>query len=91
MSDRPEASGDDRGKHDKRGDTFLARVEVLPLDADPTLPKTPKSTDDEPPVRTYDIWRSRGVHDRRTGHSEGDVKRILSGKIDAFIEAAVDL
>lgn len=74
-------------KADKKGDTFLARVEVIPALREGWEP--PKRGDDEPPVRTYDLWRSRGVHDRRTGHSEGDVKRVLSGRIDAFLEAGV--
>jgi peptide chain release factor 2 len=74
-------------KGDKRGDTFLARVEVIPALREGW--EAPKKGDDEPPVRTYDLWRSRGVHDRRTGHSEGDVKRVLSGRIDAFLEAGV--
>ena len=28
-----------------------------------------------------------GVKDRRTGWSEGDVNRVLAGRIDAFLEA----
>ncbi len=75
-----------KGK-DKRGDTWLARVEVK-------APGAPMSTkrvrDDEPPIRTYDQLHSRGVRDRRTGASDGDVKRVLSGKIDAFLEAALE-
>ena len=76
-----------QGKGDKKGDTFLARVEVVPALRDGW--EAPKRGDDEPPVRTYDTLRSRGVHDRRTGHSEGDVRRVLGGRIDGFLEAGV--
>jgi len=75
-----------KGK-DKRGDTWLARVEVR---APGSTVSTKRVRDDEPPIRTYDQLHSRGVRDRRTGASDGDVKRVLSGKIDAFLEAALD-
>jgi len=78
-----------KGKEHKRGDTFLARVEVRPAGKTPS--STRKYKDDEPPIRTYDQLHSRGVRDRRTGASDGDVKRVLSGKIDAFLEATLDL
>ncbi len=75
-----------KGK-DKRGDTWLARVEVR---APGSTTSTKRVRDDEPPIRTYDQLHSRGVRDRRTGASDGDVKRVLSGKIDAFLEAALE-
>jgi ATP-dependent Clp protease ATP-binding subunit ClpC len=79
------------GRDGDRGETYLARVEVNPIPTGATI--TPsglppnRSRDDDAPVRTYDQWRARGVKDRRTGWSEGDVKRVLSGRIDAFLEA----
>ncbi len=80
-----------KGKNDRRGETFLARVEVRPISqADAPAKSEKKPRDDEPPIRTYDQWQSRGVRDRRTGHAEGDVKRVLQGRIDAFLEASVD-
>ncbi len=75
-----------KGK-DKRGDTWLARVEVRAAGAPSSIKKV---RDDEPPIRTYDQLHSRGVRDRRTGASDGDVKRVLSGKIDAFLEATLE-
>jgi ATP-dependent Clp protease ATP-binding subunit ClpC len=77
-----------KGKDRKRGDTWLARVEVR---ADGAAASARPVRDDEPPIRTYDQLHSRGVRDRRTGASDGDVKRVLSGKIDAFLEAEVGL
>ncbi|HEY1959361.1 MAG TPA: AAA family ATPase [Polyangiaceae bacterium] len=76
-----------KGKDLKRGDTWLARVEVR---APGAAPAKRAKDDDEPPIRTYDQLHSRGVRDRRTGASDGDVKRVLSGKIDAFLEAALE-
>jgi hypothetical protein len=64
------------------------RVEVKPLAPNAIPP--PKSKDDDPPIRTYDLWRSRGARDRRTGHTEGDLKKVFSGKLDPFIEALLD-
>ena len=46
--------------------------------------------DDEAPIRTYDLLRSKGVHDRRTGLVDGDVKRVLGGRVGEFLEAWVD-
>ncbi len=84
-----------KGKDQRRGDTFLARVDVTPLGGPKKSPGSERGRrtgaagrDDEPPIRTYDQWHSRGVRDRRTGASDGDVKRVLGGKIDAFLEAA---
>ena len=48
------------------------------------------SHDDEPPIRTYDTLSSRGVRDRRTGHADGDVRRVLGGKIEGFLEATLE-
>ncbi len=92
-----------KGKEHKRGDTFLARVEVRPFGKTAPAPGgarkhvaqsaeggARKPRDDEPPIRTYDQLHSRGVRDRRTGASDGDVKRVLSGKIDAFLEATLE-
>ena len=78
-----------KGKDQKRGDTWLARVEVRVPGAPPPTKRT-RGTDDEPPIRTYDQLHSRGVRDRRTGAADGDVKRVLSGKIDSFLEAALE-
>jgi len=76
-----------KGKDLRRGDTCLARVDVRAAGAPQSVAKL---RDDEPPIRTYDQLHSRGVRDRRTGAADGDVKRVLSGKIDAFLEAALD-
>ena len=85
-------NGGGRGKgHDKAGETWLARVAVTQLvDGNPQDPKIVKGSDDEAPVRTYDRWRARGVRDRRTSVSDGDIERVLKGRIDAFLEALVD-
>jgi len=80
-----------KGKDHKRGDTFLARVEVRPSGKTAAPGSTRKHRDDEPPIRTYDQLHSRGVRDRRTGAADGDVKRVLSGKIDAFLEATLEM
>ncbi len=82
-------------KDDRRGETFLARVDVRPFaDGAPgaadSRPRGRAEARDEPPIRTYDLWRSRGVRDRRTGYVEGDVKRVLGGRLDGFLEAFVD-
>jgi hypothetical protein len=82
------------GRDGDRGETYLARVEVSPIPSGAVV--TPsglppnRARDDDAPIRTYDQWRSRGVKDRRTGCADGDVKRVLSGRIDIFLEAAVD-
>jgi len=76
-----------KGKDKGRGDTWLARVDVRPAGVPASIKKV---RDDEPPIRTYDQLHSRGVRDRRTGWSDGDVKRVLSGKIDAFLEASLE-
>jgi ATP-dependent Clp protease ATP-binding subunit ClpC len=79
------------GRDGERGETYLARVEVSPIPSGATI--TPsglppnRARDDDPPIRTYDQWRARGVKDRRTGWSDGDVKKVLSGRIDGFLEA----
>ena len=77
---------------DKRGhrpETLLARVDVSPSEGeDPNL-TLPEVREDDPPIRTYDLWRSRGVRDRRTGHADGDVRGVLAGRLDAFIEAGI--
>jgi len=72
-------------RDDKRGITFLAKVEVLPSDAEPGSRPPPMS--DTSPIRTYDQWRSHGVRDRVSGHVEGDVRRVLGGRLDGFLEA----
>ncbi len=77
------------GKGDRRGETFLARVDVVPMDAGRPSTKV-AGRHDEPPVRTYDMWRSRGVRDRRTGQVDGDVRAVLDGRLDRFLEAFVD-
>jgi protein subunit release factor B len=82
------------GRDGDRGETYLARVEVSAIPSGATISPSGlppnRARDDDPPIRTYDQWRSRGVKDRRTGHADGDVKRVLQGRIDAFLEAAVD-
>jgi len=76
---------------DKRPETYLARVEVRPLGERGEKRKIEKgSHDDEPPIRTYDTLSSRGVRDRRTGHADGDVRRVLGGKIEGFLEATLE-
>ena len=75
-------------KEERRGETFLARVDVLPAPTKRGVKRVVRT--DEPPVRTYDMWRSRGVRDRRTGYVDGDVRAVLSGRLDAFLEAFVD-
>ncbi|HEX2568433.1 MAG TPA: AAA family ATPase [Polyangia bacterium] len=77
-----------RERDAERGETFLARVEVRSLAPGATVP--PRQRDDEPPIRTYDLWRSRGVRDRRTGQADGDVRRVLGGRIDPFIDAMLE-
>jgi ATP-dependent Clp protease ATP-binding subunit ClpC len=74
----------------RRGETFLARVDVTPAEGeDPSL-HLPEVREDDPPIRTYDLWRSRGVRDRRTGCADGDVRKVLSGRLDAFLSAAIE-
>lgn len=75
-------------KGQRRGEAFLARVEVL---AKGEEPKPVVRLDDMSPIRTYDLWHSHGVRDRVTGHADGDTRRVLGGKIDAFLEAHADL
>jgi hypothetical protein len=65
----------------------LARVEVL---AKGDEPKSVVRLDDVSPIRSYDLWHSHGVRDRVTGHAEGDTRRVLSGKLDGFLEAHAD-
>jgi ATP-dependent Clp protease ATP-binding subunit ClpC len=76
-------------KDERRGETFLARVDVLSLVEGRGVPRTAGRMDD-PPVRTYDMWRSRGVRDRRTGQVDGDVRAVLGGRLDSFLEAFID-
>ncbi|MBL9023372.1 MAG: AAA family ATPase [Myxococcales bacterium] len=75
-------------KGQRRGEAFLARVEVLAKDEEP---KSLVRLEDVAPIRTYDLWHSHGVRDRVTGHADGDTRRVLAGKIDAFLEAHADL
>jgi ATP-dependent Clp protease ATP-binding subunit ClpC len=83
-----------KGK-EKRPETWLARVEVRPLPEKEKAERkrgeradrSDKGKDDEPPIRTYDTLSSRGVRDRRTGWSEGDVRKVLGGRIEGFLEA----
>jgi peptide chain release factor 2 len=79
------------GKGERRGDTFLARVDVTAITADAADGSRSTNGKEEPPIRTYDLWRSRGVRDRRTGHVDGDVRRVLGGRIDGFLEAFLEL
>ncbi|NUP05697.1 MAG: AAA domain-containing protein [Polyangiaceae bacterium] len=74
-------------KSDRRGEAHLARVEVL---APTETPKDEVRLEDIAPIRTYDLWRSHGVRDRVTGTVDGDVRRVLGGRIDAFLEAHAD-
>ncbi len=76
----------DRGH--RRGEAYLARVEVL---AKGEEPEAAAHVDDVAPIRSYDLWHSHGVRDRATGVSDGDAKRVLAGRIDAFLEAHADL
>ncbi len=76
-----------REKGDKRPEAYLARVEVLSPGEEPS---DNVKLDDVAPIRTYDLWRSHGVRDRVSGHSEGDVRRVLSGRLDRFLEAHAD-
>jgi ATP-dependent Clp protease ATP-binding subunit ClpC len=79
-------------RDDKRGVTELARVDVVPSDEsdDAVISGAPTSASDGSPIRTYDQWHSHGVRDRVTGHVEGDVRRVLGGRLDGFLEAHVD-
>ena len=77
----------DLDKSQRRGEAFLARVEVL---ARGDEPKPVVRLEDMAPIRTYDLWHSHGVRDRVTAHAEGDTRRVLAGKIDAFLEAQAD-
>ncbi|MEO8551627.1 MAG: AAA family ATPase, partial [Kofleriaceae bacterium] len=74
---------------DRRAETLLARVEVRPL-LERNTPGSAREVggDDEAPVRTYDLLSSRGVRDRRTGHVEGDVRKVLEGRLEGFLDAA---
>ena len=74
-------------KNQRRPEAFLARVEVL---APGEKPNELVRIDDVSPIRTYDLWRSHGVRDRVSGHSEGDVRKVLAGRLDAFLEAHAD-
>ncbi len=74
-------------KGQRRGEAYLARVEVL---AKGEEPKPIVRLEDISPIRSYDLWHSHGVRDRVTGHAEGDTRRVLSGKLDGFLEAQAD-
>lgn len=78
------------GRDKKRGETYLAKVDVSPSSDEAAVAPPPVVETDEAPIRTYDMWRSRGVRDRRTGHAEGDAKRVLAGRVDGFLEAHID-
>jgi ATP-dependent Clp protease ATP-binding subunit ClpC len=71
----------------KRPEAYLARVEVLAAEE---KPNENVRLDDIAPIRTYDLWRSHGVRDRVSGHSEGDVRKVLAGRLDPFLEAHAD-
>jgi peptide chain release factor 2 len=75
-------------RDDRRGEATLARVMVKPLPQGSTADV--RREDDEAPIRTYDLWRSYGVRDRRTGYVEGDVRKVLAGRIDPFLDAYAD-
>ncbi len=74
-------------KSERRGEAFLARVEVL---APGEAPRELVRLEDVAPIRTYDLWRSHGVRDRVTGTADGDVQRVLGGRLDPFLEAHAD-
>jgi ATP-dependent Clp protease ATP-binding subunit ClpC len=74
---------------ESRPDTLLARVDVRPLAVRAAeLDRVPAGGDDEAPFRTYDLLSSRGVHDRRTGHVDGDVRKVFEGRLEGFLDAA---
>jgi ATP-dependent Clp protease ATP-binding subunit ClpC len=79
-------------RKERRGEALLAKVEVgstRDLAGPNGSPELRKG--DEPPIRTYDTWRSHGVRDRRTGHAEGDARGVLAGRLEGFLEAALSL
>jgi len=74
---------------ESRPETMLARVTVRPLAVHAAeRDGNPAGGDDEAPFRTYDFLSSRGVHDRRTGHVDGDVRKVLEGRLERFLDAA---
>jgi len=74
---------------ESRGDTLLARVTVRPLAVrEAERDGLPSGGDDEAPFRTYDFLSSRGVHDRKTGHADGDVRKVLDGHLEEFLDAS---
>lgn len=75
------------GKKERRGEALLARVQVAAARTEGGASEPGKT--DEPPIRTYDLWRSHGVRDRRTGHADGDARGVLAGRLEGFLEAAL--
>jgi peptide chain release factor 2 len=77
--------------HDERGprrsEAHLARVRVTPPGEET---QEELRLDDLDPIRTYDTRHSHGVRDRVTRHTDGDTKRVLMGRISAFLEAHID-
>ena len=74
-------------KAERRGEAYLARVEVL-APGEPA--REAVRLEDVAPIRTYDLWRSHGVRDRVTGTVDGDVRRVLDGRLAPFLEAHAD-
>ena len=74
---------------ESRPETMLARVTVRPLAVHAAeRDGNAAGGDDAAPFRTYDFLSSRGVHDRRTGHVDGDVRKVLEGRLEGFLDAA---
>jgi hypothetical protein len=74
---------------ERRGEALLARVDVAPGRELGAFADEPARRGDEPPIRTYDTWRSHGVRDRKTGHADGDARGVLAGKLEGFLAAAL--
>ncbi len=75
-------------RKERRGEALLARVDVAAGRA-ASIDDDPPGRSDDPPIRTYDTWRSHGVRDRKTGHADGDARSVLAGRLDGFLEAAL--
>ncbi len=71
----------------RRSEAHLARVRVTPPGAET---QEELRLDDLDPIRTYDTRHSHGVRDRVTLYTDGDTKRVLMGRINAFLEAHID-